>query len=258
MMTCIGASEDVRGFAEVVAHEVAHMWFPMLVGSDEKRFAWQDEGMAQFLQGYVLTRLFPSSDDARTNRRFYVQAVQQAGETELMHHGDRYPNDLAYGIASYYKPATVLVALRSALGDSTFLEGMRLYGERWTYRHPTPWDFFRTMDQAAGQSLDWFWREWYFETWKLDQAIDDVKVLGDSADVFIESKGRVAMPVPIAITYDDGTVTREQLPVTVWFDGKDKIVTRVGTRGGIRRVELDPDQHLPDIERNNQVWPKPR
>lgn len=258
MMTCIGTSDDARGFAEVVAHEVAHMWFPMLVGSDEKRYAWQDEGMAQFLQGYVLTRRFPSSDDARTNRRFYVQAVRQAGETELMHHGDRYPNDLAYGVASYYKPASVLVALRSAIGDSTFLNGMRMYGENWSYRHPTPWDFFHTMDRAAGQSLEWFWRAWYFETWKLDQAIEDVKVVGDSADVVIENKGRVPMPVPIAITRDDGTVTREQLPVTVWFDGKDEIVIRVGAGGGIRKVELDPEQSYPDIDRANQVWPKPR
>lgn len=258
MLTCIGESSDARGFAEVVAHEVAHMWFPMLVGSNEKEYAWQDEGMAQFLQGYVLAKLFPSSDDARTNRRFYVQAIQQAGETEMMRHGDRYPSNLAYGVASYYKPASVLVALRGMLGDSTFFRGMRKYAADWSYRHPMPWDFFHSMDQAAGRSLEWFWREWYYETWKLDQAIDDVKVQGDSADVVVENKGRALMPVAVGVTHENGSTDRVDLPVSVWFDGRDKVLIRVPAAGGIRRVEIDPDQAFPDVDRTNQIWPRLR
>lgn len=256
MFTCIGIGGAPRDFAETVAHEVAHMWFPMLVGSDEKRFAWQDEGMAQFLQAFVVDSLFPAADGARDNRRFYLRATREGGDAELMRHGDRYPTDYKYGVASYYKPAAILGALRGMLGDSVFFQSLRTYGTDWTNRHPTPWDFFRTVERVAGTDLGWFWRSWYFETWKHDVALGSVTVSGDSAVVEVKNAGKVPMPVRLAVTRRDGSVTRLTLPADVWFSGQNKVLATVDAAGGVTRVEIDPEQFFPDVDRGNQLWPR--
>ncbi len=150
MMTCIGGQWDTLGMYEVVVHEIAHMWHPMLVGSDEKRFAWMDEGFAQFNQSQAMPDFFKGYDDEAENREPYLSLAVAGGEVELMRHGDRYPNYTAYGTASYYKTATVLVALRGVLGKETFEKAFREYGRRWQYKHPTPYDFFNTVEDVAG------------------------------------------------------------------------------------------------------------
>src|SRR4026207_45621 len=112
MMTCIGGQWDTLSFYEVVTHEIGHMWFPMMVGSDEKRFAWMDAGFTQYDQSQAMDDFFKGYDDEAENRQPHTTLAVAGGEVELMHHGDRYPNYNAYGTASYYKTASVLVALR--------------------------------------------------------------------------------------------------------------------------------------------------
>ena len=170
MMTCIGGQWDTLGLYEVTTHEIGHMWFPMMVGSDEKRYAWMDEGLTQFDQSQSMADFFKGFDDEARNRKNYLDFAETESEVELIHHGDRYPNYTAYGVASYYKPATVLVALRGVLGTDTFNKAYKEYVRRWAYKHPTPYDFFNTFENVSGRDLSWFWRSWFFETWKLDQA----------------------------------------------------------------------------------------
>ena len=130
-----------------------------------------------------------------------------------MRHGDRYPNYNAYGTASYYKTATVLVALRGVLGRDVVRAGFREYGRRWQYKHPTPYDFFNTMEDVAGRDLSWFWRTWFFETWKLDQAIDTVTTVGDSLEVVVANRGRAPMPVHLVVTRSEGEPQTVEMPV---------------------------------------------
>ncbi len=258
MLTCIGGPWTQRTLYETTAHEIAHMWFPMQVGSDEKRFAWQDEGMAQFFQSFAIDDYFPAADDFAENRRLYREAAQYAGEPEMMRHADRYGNEVQYGVASYYKPATVLGMLRAMLGDSAFFRGIRAYGAAWRYRHPTPLDFFNAMDQAAGRDLDWFWREWFYETWRLDQAIVEVRPAdGDSVDVTLENRGRAVMPVPLLLQGADTLARRDTVPVDAWLEGQKKVTVRLAAPRGFRRAEIDPDRLYPDTDRGNQVWPRP-
>ncbi len=256
MLTCIGGSFNARSLFDVEAHEIAHMWFPMMVGSDEKRYAWQDEGMAQFFQAAAIREEFPTADDEGESRRNYVEAVRYIGETELMRHGDRYPNYTEYGVASYFKAATALVALRGVIGDSTFARALREYGRRWIYRHPTPLDFFETVNDVAQQDLDWFWRSWYYETWKLDLAIDNAMIVGDSLDVQIENRGRVPMPVLLVAQNQKGERTRVTVPVDVWLSGTKRATVRMAIPTGFTRVEIDPDEQFPDLDRTNNTWPR--
>ena len=256
MLTCIGGEWDTLGMYEVVDHEIGHMWFPMMVGSDEKRFAWMDEGFTQFDQSQGMADFFKGFDDEARNRKNYLDFAEEGGEVELMHHGDRYPNYNAYGVASYYKPATVLVALRAVLGRETFHKVFTEYGRRWLYKHPSPYDFFDTVEDVSGRDLSWFWRAWFFETWKLDQAIDTVTTVGDSLEVEISNRGKAPMPVVLVVTRESGAPDSVTVPVDVWLGGAKRTAVRVRRQPTVKRIEIDPGDEFPDVDRGNQRWPR--
>ena len=252
MITVIGSNLGSQLYS-VTVHEVGHMWFPMLVGSDEKRFAWMDEGFTEFdeTQG---ERDFQHKDTEREEAETYLAATGAPSEGPLVRHSDAYANETAYIYASYYKPVAVMRALRGVLGDSLFLRGYREYGRRWTNRHPYPQDFWNTMSQVAGQDLTWFWREWFLETWTLDQAIGGVKDLGDSLEVTIENRGRAIMPVPLEITREGGAKERISLPVEIWKSGVTRYELRLSDSPHITHLEIDPERLFPDTHRRNNSW----
>jgi hypothetical protein len=256
MMTCIGGQWDTLGLYEVTSHEIGHMWFPMIVGSDEKRYAWMDEGLTQFDQSQAMGDFFKGFDDEARNRKNYLDIAEMGSEVELMHHADRYPTYASYGVASYYKPASVLVALRGVLGPETFHKAFAEYIRRWSYKHPSPYDFFHTFEDVSGKDLSWFWRTWFFETWKLDQAIDTVTTAGDSVVVVIENRGRAQMPVLLAVTRADGRVDRVTIPADVWFAGDRRHAIRIAREPMVKRIEVDTQKDFPDLDRSNQVWPR--
>jgi aminopeptidase N len=256
MMTCIGGSWDTLRMYEVVTHEIGHMWFPMMVGSDEKRFAWMDEGLTQFDQSQAMADFFKGFDDEARNRENYLDLAELGSETELMHHGDRYPNYAAYSVAAYYKPASAMVALRGVIGRELFDQGLREYGRRWEFKHPSPYDLFHTFEDVSKQDLSWFWRTWFFETWKLDQAIDTVMTVGDSVEVVVANKGRAPMPIHLVVTRTDGKADSLSVPVSVWAEGVKRTTVKVGKEPAIRRIEVDPAREFPDVDRGNQEWPR--
>ena len=185
-----------------------------------------------------------------------ARCIGTESEVELMRHGDHYPNYPSYGVASYYKPATVLVALRGVLGPEIFHKAFTEYIHRWAFKHPAPYDFFHTFEDVSGKDLSWFWRTWFFETWKLDQAIDTVTTVGDSLDIVVENRGRAVMPVRLAVTRTNGQVERVTLPVETWFTGVRRRSVRVARQPAVKTIEIDPEKEFPDIDRSNQVWPR--
>jgi aminopeptidase N len=232
------------------------MWFPMIVGSDEKRHAWMDEGLTQFNQSQAMADFFKGFDDEARNRKNYLDFAEMGSEVELMRHGDRYPNYHSYGVASYYKPATIMVALRGVLGPETFHKAFGEYVRRWSYKHPSPYDLFNTFEDVSGQDLSWFWRSWFFETWKLDQAIDTVTTVGDSLDIVVENRGRAPMPVKLAVSRTGGRVDSLTVPVESWFGGARRQTVRVAREPSVRTIEIDTEKDFPDLDRSNQVWPR--
>jgi hypothetical protein len=215
-----------------------------------------DEGLTQFDQSQSMADFFKGFDDEERNRRNYLSLAEGGGEVELMHHGDRYPSYIAYGVASYYKPASVLVALRGVLGKETFNKAYTEYARRWLYKHPSPADLFHTFEDVSGQDLTWFWRTWFYETWKLDQAIDTVTRSGDSLDIVIENRGKAPMPVHLVVTRNDGAVQQIMLPVYLWLGGERRKTVRIAREPGVKNIEIDPKRDFPDVDRSNQAWPR--
>ena len=256
MITCIGGQRDTLALYSVTVHEFGHMWFPMQVGSDEKRHAWQDEGLTRFNQAQAMRSFFGGYDLERIVRDAYLGFARSGDEVELMRHGDLYPVGTdAYSVASYQKMATNMVALRALLGDDVFMKAYREYGQRWTSKHPTSYDFFHTFDDVSGRDLSWFWRTWFYETWTLDQAITDVQSSGDSATITVEDRGLAPMPVRLAITRQGVTrVERREIPVDVWLRGERRATLRVPASPKITKVEIDPENAFPDIDRTNNRW----
>ncbi|HET9984045.1 MAG TPA: M1 family metallopeptidase [Longimicrobiales bacterium] len=263
MATLIGGTRDSTSLYGVSLHEIGHMWFPMMVGSDEKRHSWQDEGVNSYVDDIGLKEARPASDPFGADQDGYLELARVGsadgewigGEVELMRHGDLYPPlRPAFGAATYTKTAVVLHMLDGLLGADVLHRALREYGRRWMYRHPDAYDFFNTIDDVAGRDLDWFWRPWFFETWTLDQAIAGVDAAGDSATIHVEDRGLAPMPARIAVTRADGRVDRVEVPVEVWLAGARRHDIRVAAAPAITRVEIDPERFFPDVDRTNQVW----
>jgi aminopeptidase N len=197
------------------------------------------------------------ADQEPGQRALYLKRAVAGEDQILMTPGDLFPSDL-YNVMYYDKTAQVLAALRGTLGEPTFHRAFREYGRRWTGRHPYPYDFFNTIEDVSQQDLSWFWNSWFFEAWPLDQAIASVKKEGASVVITIEDRGLAPMPIELAITRSDGRTERMRIPATVWLHGARTYVARVARAPEVMRVEIDPDELFPDVNRDNQHWGTPR
>ncbi len=160
------------GLIGVVIHEVGHNYFPMIVNSDERQWTWMDEGLNTFLQ-FQAEKLwdkdYPSNRGEPKDIAAYMTSQNQV---PLMTQSD---SVLQFGANGYGKPATALVILReTVMGRELFDRAFREYSTRWRFKHPTPYDFFRTMEESSGVDLDWFWRGWFYGTDHVDIALDKI------------------------------------------------------------------------------------
>jgi aminopeptidase N len=255
MFTLIGdynQSTDTALYA-VTAHEEGHMWFPMLVSSDERRYSWMDEGTTTYQENQAKKDFFPGRNWDLAEQDNYLQIVRAEEEGEIMRRSAFHYSPFAYGIASYDKPATVLAALRGVLGADVFLRGLREYARRWMYKHPYPWDLWNTFESVSGKDLDWFWYPWYYTTWSLDQGVTSVGTSGGVTSITITDHGRVPMPVNLTITHEGGQVERRIVPVDVWMAGERSTTVTVGG-APVTRVEIDSERLFPDVNRRNNTW----
>ena len=257
-----GYSASGGGLWGVTDHEFGHTWFPMIVGNNERKYAWMDEGFNTFINGLSTEEFnkgeFASSSFFPGDMTNYVFSEDMDG---LFNAPDVIgQNDL--GIAAYEKPSIMLNALRDiVLGKDRFDLAFREYVNRWAFKHPTPWDFFHTMENVSGEDLGWFWRAWVLNTWKLDQSLKDVKYIrndpANGVNITIDNLDKMAMPVLIQIKEENGKVHDLTLPVEIWQRGSSWTF-HVATTSNVTDVVLDPDKKLPDVNRgNNKMKEKP-
>src|SRR5881296_3583066 len=255
---CSHRSGD-RGLFGVTTHELGHEWFPMIVGSNERLYAWMDEGFNTFINVYSARAFYHDTTGPGGSGIENWAAFAGSGHDEApaITPADRVPGFLL-GAAAYGKPEVGLFLLRhSILADTTrFDTAFREYIGRWAFKHPTPADFFRSMEDGVGEDLSYFWRGWFLRTDAIDQAVDSVTVRADSAgrrtNVFLSSPGPLPMPVDLRLTFADNSVQLLRLPVETWFLGNRYVyVQQFGKE--LTRVEIDPNHAVPDVRRSNNV-----
>jgi hypothetical protein len=256
------SGDSGAGLWGVTDHEFGHSWFPMIVGSNERKYAWMDEGFNTFING-LSTEAFNKGEfkDASffgdpTNLAKYVFSDEMDG----LYNIPEVISQTNLGVAAYLKPSMMLNALRDVvLGKDRFDAAFREYVARWAFKHPTPWDFFHTMENASGEDLGWFWRAWVLNTWKLDQSVKDVSYIDSKpekgAEITLENLDKMVMPVTVLVKETNGKEQRIDLPVEVWQRGSEWKFS-VNTTSEIKEVILDPDKKLPDVNRDNNGWKK--
>lgn len=256
MMTLIGDYTQAGDSAlyNVTVHEIAHMWVPMMVGTDERRYSWMDEGVTTFNENQARAEFFPGSDPDVGDQRTYVGVALAGLEGEMMRRSDFHYPGPAFAVASYMKPATILVALRGILGEEVFNRALQEFIDRWAFKHPQPYDLWNTFEAVSGRDLDWFWRSWYFETWTLGQSISSVVHDPSGSVVTVRDIGNVPMPVRLTATRADGSSERAEIPVETWLAGARTASVRLGPGSPVARVEIDPERFFPDVNRDNNIW----
>ncbi|WP_159799047.1 M1 family metallopeptidase [Flavobacterium sp. MK4S-17] len=248
------ADSKGAGLWDVTDHEFGHNWFPMIVGSNERRHAWMDEGFNTFIN-YYSTLAFNNgeypTDIAKSRNR--VMWFKWRGRESI----STYP-DVAQGMnlayTAYYKPATGLIMLREyILGHERFDNAFRAYIKAWAYKHPQPTDFYNCMENVAGENLNWFWRGWFISNANIDLGISKVTDNSDSTIITFTNKGEMPMPVVFKIIFEDDTQETRTLPVEVW-QRQNEWDYLVKSPKKIKVIDIDPGRYTPDINGSDNSW----
>jgi len=324
------------GLISVIIHEVGHNWFPMIINSDERQWTWMDEGLNTFVQRVAELEWEEDYPSWRGQPKNIIGYMTSDKQVPIMTNSE---SILQFGNNAYAKPAAALTVLReSVMGREAFDYAFKVYTNRWKFKQPQPADFFRSMEDASGIDLDWFWRGWFYSTDHVDLGIKKVtqyymdtqnpdvdkpakkafregqappktsqdrnvaeglgyrlnqfpelKDFYNSYDrdavtemdrenfktflegledwekqileterffylVEFENKGLV-MPIPLQLTFEDGTTQDLHLPVEVWAKDARDISRLFMTKKPVVRMEIDRIQGLADAERYNNIWP---
>jgi len=232
-------------------HEVGHTYFPFFVGTNERKYAWMDEGWATFFPSfYIEGHLGKESQYNYLERRMdtYSDFAGSDLEVPILTLVDLLRVRTPYRQASYNKSFLAYFYLYKYLGEDRFLKALRGYMNRWGGKHPIPYDFFNSFNDLSGENLNWFWENWFMDFSYADMAISikDVNVLE------IKNKGHLALPVVVTINYKDGTNDMIEYNMKVWTNTHNKLLFPLKRFNEIISINLGADW-IVDVDKSNNV-----
>ncbi len=233
------------------AHEIAHTYFPFFMGTNEIDYAWMDEGWATLTEYILGTEL----DTINTTKILSINKYKKAIGTEIdfpLISMSKITKNPTYKINSLPKAAIFNLILKDLLGDDLFRKTLHEYMERWNGKHPMPYDFFYTFNEACGQDLNWLYKPWFFEYGYPDLAIKDVNIKADDYEIVIEKIGNYPVPVDLKILFSDGTFEIIHEKVSIWKNGKDIFTVIDTTNKTIIKIETG-NQDIPDADMTNNI-----
>jgi len=253
-MVFCSARDTGNAYFMVVNHELGHTWFPMVVGGNERKYAWMDEGFNTFIDNLAVKDF--NKGEFRGYAEIYspLDTLFSERVVPIITRPDAIPGDMVFPV-QYQKVAYVLTMLRNqVVGPERFDKAFRKYISDWAYKHPTPWDFFRSMDSSVGEDLSWFWKSMFLENYRLDQSVAKVENLANGrAQITIENLEKAAMPLVVQLTYADGSTEHREFPVEVWeYTGSYRFTGN--KKAAVTKVSIDPDSLYPDVNRGNNTY----
>ena len=249
-------------------HETAHQWWPMMLGTNETRYGWMDEGFNQYmniLSGADSKKVAYNLDGKGQS---YGRISGSEDEAPLMWSANNAGS--GYGFQTYQKTPLMLSMLGGIVGDEAVIAAMKKYTDTWAFKHPSPWDYMFFMNHELGRNLEWFWYYWLFTTESVEGSIEHVSTENGITTVTVKQSGAMPSPVVLEVEFEsegpaikslanakmmDETRLEVTWPVTVWFDGKrtfDAVMDFGGRK--IKKIRLDPHGRFPDKEVGNNVW----
>ena len=249
-------------------HETAHQWWPMMLGTNETRYGWMDEGFNQYMN--ILSKADADGKDYNLNGlgQSYGRISGSEDEAPLMWSA----NDAGpgYGFQTYQKTPLMLSMLGGIVGDQAVINAMKKYTDTWAFKHPSPWDYMFFMNNELGQNLEWFWYYWLFTTESVEGSIAKVSSENTKTIVTVKQSGQMPAPVVLKVEFEkdgaeikampnskmlDSDTAEVSWPVDVWWNGSRtfEAVLDFGPRK-IRKITLDPYGRFPDRETSNNVW----
>lgn len=264
-----GIHDQTKTLFWITAHEIGHDWFPMIVGSNERRWAFMDEGFNTFIDTFESDDFEHGVYGPKRDGEYsaggeppdtILKVLDNPGAPDILTRADAFPGALGHPV-QYFKGAYGNVLLRDQiLGSNRFDYAFRLYIRRWAYKHPSPSDFFRTIENEGGEDLGYFWRGWYMHNWTLDLAVESAKYVNDNpkdgVSVVVSNLRPLVLPATLQVSYADGTTARIRIPAEAWLSkGTATFVFKEGKP--VESVTVDPDHVLPDDNRENNVLKLP-
>ena len=262
-----GLEDKGKALFWITAHEIGHTWFPMMVGFDERRHAWMDEGFNTFIDTFESDDFEGGVYGPKRDSEYAPGGGLPADEIEsvladpaappILSRADLISEKYRHAV-TYFKSAYGLVLLRDViLGPERFDPAFRKFIADWSFKHPKPSDFFRTMESEGGEDLSWFWRGWYLENWNLDMAVEGVAYVGGDpakgAKVTIANLDKLVLPTTLEVVYADGKIVDVPVPVETWMlRGRAEVALPGGA--AIATTTLDPHHLIPDKDRSNDRW----
>ena len=261
-----GIADKGKPLFWITAHEIGHTWFPMVVGFNERRDAWMDEGFNTFIDVYESDAFGNGVYGPKRDVEYapgggnpvdeILPILADPAAPVIMTRADAVLEKYRHPV-TYFKSALGLVLLREQiLGPERFDWAFRRFIRDWAFRHPAPSDFFRAMESEGGEDLSWFWRGWYFNNWTLDLAVKNVAYEegnpAKGALLTFQNRDRLVLPATVEIEFKDGSRRRIRLPAETWML-KSVATLLIDSTQPIASVTIDPDHVIPDKDRTNNV-----
>jgi hypothetical protein len=258
MMVNDSSTPDNEFSQFVMNHELAHTYFPFYMGINETRYAYMDEGWATTLEYLIAIDQLGKAKADSNYKQFRVKRWILDPSTEEDQPVISLSTQLSgagYGNNAYVKPSLAYLGLKDMLGDVLFAKSLHTYMDRWNGKHPIPWDFFYSINNATGQNLNWYWNNWFFSNNYIDLAIEKVAIKGSDYTVLIKNIGGFAIPFDAIVTYESGkTQVFHQTPA-VWKSNQKEISIEVKASETVKSMVIDGGIFM-DAEPLNNSWKK--
>ena len=277
MCTLIAAGGSFKGLVSVTVHESIHSWFQGLLGTNEPKYEWMDEGFCTYAQYKTMNHLYNTNYMNPLSRQYagYYRLANSDIQEPLSTHADFYKLNYVYGTNAYNKGAVFLSQLGYIIGDSALMVGMKKYYYLWRYKHPTPQDFKRVMEKVSGLELDWYFEQFISTINVVDYAIKSVDKIDDKTAITLARIKHIPMPIDVVVRLKDGSSKWYNIPLRIMRGAKGKDLYKAEKilltdwpwvypeytftidvkLNKIKEIVIDPSGRLADVNQDDNKYP---